>query len=236
MSNPIDFAAIPPLAGRYDLYGAVHKGLRKAQCDLLGRLGANDYANPASTATLLDDMRMLLTLAADHVEHEDGHIHSRLNALEIGTETVDDQHEDHRAAFATLAGLIRDIEDAPFHARAAAGRRLYLAFAAYVADDFLHMHEEETVTAPMLWANLTDQDLMGIEMAIVGSLPPEKNMAFMRLMIPAMNPDERAAMLGGIRDGAPREAFNAVMEFAARPNLSPADYADLVRRLAPVAA
>ena len=57
MSNPIDFAAIPPLAGRYDLYGAVHKGLRKAQCDLLGRLGGQ-----TSRAQFLSHLRQHLAI------------------------------------------------------------------------------------------------------------------------------------------------------------------------------
>jgi hypothetical protein len=38
-------------------------------------------------------------------------------------------------------------------------------------------------------------------------------------------------MLGGMKQQAPREAFDAVIEFAARPNLSAAEFADLARRL-----
>ena len=34
-----------------------------------------------------------------------------------------------------------------------------------------------------------------------------------------------------MKAGAPAEAFNAVIEFAARPNLADADFADLARRL-----
>jgi hypothetical protein len=225
-------ADIIDLNGRYDIYGAIHKGLRKAQCELLVRLGNTDFGNTRATGDLLSDLRALLALAAAHVMHEDTHIHSALRARgAVSTDRLDDQHDDHRATFAKLEALAAAIEAARPHERSALGRRLYLAFASYIAHDLEHMHEEETVAAPQLWSSFSDAELMAIENRIVGSLAPEKAMAFMRLMIPAIQPAERAAMLGGMKQQAPREAFDAVIEFAARPNLSAEEFADLARRL-----
>jgi Hemerythrin HHE cation binding domain len=223
---------IVDLNGRYDLYGAIHKGLRKAQCELLVRLGNTDFSDARATATLLSDLRALLMLAAAHVAHEDNHIHSALRDRgTVSTDRLDDQHEDHRATFAKLESLVAAIEAATPNERSALGRRLYLAFGSYIAHDLEHMHEEENVAAPQLWSLFSDAELMDIENRIVGSLPPEKAMAFMQLMIPAVQPAERAAMLGGMKQQAPREAFDAVIEFAARPNLSAEEFADLARRL-----
>jgi iron-sulfur cluster repair protein YtfE (RIC family) len=222
---------IPDLNGRYDLYGAVHKGLRKAGCELLVRLGSIDYADPLECDTTLESLRGYLMLAASHVMHEDENIHNMLRERGGSTDVVDDQHDDHRAAFALLEKLALDIEKAwPLH-KPAAGRRLYLALAAYLAEDLAHMHEEETVIAPALWRSFTDQELVVLEMRIVASLSPEKNMAFMRMMIPAMNPAERAALLGAMRKGAPPEVFSAVIEFAVRPGLSEKAFSDLANRL-----
>lgn len=213
---------IPALDGRYDLYGNIHKGLRRAQCLLLARLGSNDFGDAAATDKLLADLRRLLAMAAAHVRHEDGEIHAALNGRGIATELIDAQHDDHRAAFAVLEDRIAAVE-AAVH-RAEAGRALYLAFAAYIADDFAHMHEEETVTAPLLWRHFTDEELLAIEMRIIGSLPPEENMAFTRMMLPAMNPDQRAALVGGMLQAMPGEMFAAVVEFAIRPSLTEADF------------
>ncbi|WP_378944619.1 hemerythrin domain-containing protein [Mesorhizobium sp. ANAO-SY3R2] len=225
-----DFNSTSDLNGRYDIYGAVHKGLRKTQCELLPRLGSADFSIPQ--VALLTELRALLTLAASHVQHEDHHIHNALKARgAVSVERLDHQHDDHRKTFAELEAIISEIEKAPAAKRPALGRRLYLAFSAYVAHDLEHMFEEETVAAPQLWSLFTDAELAEIENRIVGSLPPEKSMAFMQIMIPASRPDERAAMLGGMKQHAPREAFDAVMEFAARPKLSAAEFADLVRRL-----
>lgn len=231
MTHDISLTDIPDLNGRYDLYGAVHKGLRKAGCDLLVRLGSADFSDADEREKVLGDLRTYLMLAASHVVHEDHNIHTVLQDRGVSTETVDDQHDDHRAAFADLEALAVSIEKAMPLQRQAAGRKLYLAFAAYIADDLAHMHEEETKTAPLLWQHFTDADLAAVEMRIISSMPPEKNMTFMRLMIPAMNPAERAAMLDAVRKGAPPEVFDAIIEFAVRPSLPAKAFDDLASRL-----
>ncbi|WP_165217148.1 hemerythrin domain-containing protein [Affinirhizobium pseudoryzae] len=229
--TPTSITAIPDLNGRFDLYGAVHKGLRKAGCELLVRLGSTDFDQSEDTEEVLALLRTYLTLAASHVCHEDEHIHAALAARGASTDTVDHQHDDHREAFGQLEALARAVETAwPMHRRAT-GRKLYLAFAAYLAEDLAHMHEEETVTARALWNRFTDDELSAIEMRIVSSLSPETNMAFMRIMIPAMNPLERADMLGAMQKLAPPEIFDAVIEFAVRPALDTKAFGDLAGRL-----
>ena len=109
------------------------------------------------------------------------------------------------------------------------GRALYITFTAFVAEDFEHMAEEETVVWPQLCALFTDEELAGIEMAIIGELTPEENIGFMRLMLPAMNPSERAGLLTGMKANAPPEAFAAVIDLAARPTLAANDFAELQR-------
>lgn len=224
MSHAGLLETIPPLGGRYDLYGNVHKGLRRTQCLLLSRLGANDFDDAAATDKLIGDLRRLLALAAAHVRHEDTEIHAALNRRGIATDTVDEQHEEHHAAFKVLEDRIAAVEAARGARRVEAGRALYLAFAAYIADDFAHMHEEETVTAPLLWQHFSDEELLAIEMRIIASLPPEENMAFTRMMLPAMNPEQRRVMVGGMIEALPREVFAAVLEFAIRPSLTEADF------------
>ncbi|MBB2755006.1 UNVERIFIED_ORG: hypothetical protein GGI57_005744 [Rhizobium aethiopicum] len=231
MSHEFSLTSIPDLNGRYDIYGAIHKGLRKAGCDLLGRLGTADFQNVEETVLLIGDLRHYLMLAASHVTHEDDNIHTALADKGVSTVTLDEQHDDHRTAFRELEELVVAWEKAwPLH-KAACGRKLYLAFAAYIADDFAHMHEEEAVTGPLLWRNFDDQEIFGIEMRIIGSLPPEKSMAFMRIMIPAINPAERAALLGAMKKDAPPEIFQAVIDFAVRPGLSAGDFAKLADAL-----
>lgn len=230
MPNNENLFNIKFLNGRYDLYGPVHKGLRRAQCDLLVRLGAADFTADSARAELLADLRALLALAASHLLHEEGQIHPNLvNGSAEPTARLNEQHGDHRRKFDELEELIVAVEQAPKAQKHQHGRRLYLAFTLYLARDLEHMFEEEVVAAPILHASLSDQELRTIEANIVGSLSPEKSMAFMQLMIPAINPAERVALLAGIKTEAPPEVFDAIVAFAARPSLSASEFDALAR-------
>jgi hypothetical protein len=220
------------LNGRHDLYGVVHKALRMAECQMLVRLGQFDFVH-GNVSGLVEDLRGLLAMGAGHIAHEEAHIHTALEAKAPGgTRVLEGQHGSHRAQFAALEALLAELEMAEAVKRAAIGRRLYLSFSRFIAEDFEHMLEEETVTAPLLWSLFDDDGMRGIEHNIVSTIPPEKKIVFMRLMIPAANRDERFQLLAGMKMHAPKEAFTAVLEMAARPTLPADDMADLERRLA----
>ena len=215
--------------GRWDIYGPVHKGIRLGHGALLTRLGRADWGG--DERALLTDLRAHLRLGAQHLDHEEKHIHAALNARQAGAaDDLDDQHDAHRAHFAVLLARIDGLEAAAPQDRPALGRALYLDYSEMVAADLAHMRHEEAVIWPQLCALFTDAELQAIEMTIIGSLSPDDNMAYMRLMIPAMNRDERAGLLGGMKAGAPPEVFAAVIDHAARPTLSVADLSDLDAR------
>lgn len=119
------------------------------------------------------------------------------------------------------------VERAPQDLRASVGRQLYLTFSGFVAADFLHMQEEENVFYPQLCALFSDAELMAMEMEIVHALTPQENIAYLRLMVPAMNRTERRALLAGIRNAAPPAVFQAIMAEAVRPTLGAEDLAAL---------
>lgn len=222
----------PDLHGRWDIYGAVHKGLRMAQLELLVRIGQSDFGDEATAKAIISDMRHIMMLGSSHLTHENNHIHRAMEKKQPSeVDRLEDQHDSHERDFEALEHVLKAIETADAATRKILARRLYLGFTAFIAHDLEHMHEEETVANPMLHAMFTDHELEGIEMDIIAALPPEKVIAYMRLMIPASNPDERASLLGGVKASAPPEAFNAVMDLAARPTLNAKDFAELTRRL-----
>jgi iron-sulfur cluster repair protein YtfE (RIC family) len=215
-------------ARRWDIYGPVHKGLRRAHGAMAMRLGAADYG--ADLRPLLDDLRAHLEMAAQHLTHEEDHIHAALTArAPEAVAELGEQHEHHRARFAALTAAIARLEHGERADRPGLGRLLYLEFSAYVAEDFLHMLHEETVTWPLLCDLFSDDELMAIEQAIIASLSPEETIATMRMMLPAMNPAERTGLLTGMKAGAPPQAYAAVIEHAARPTLPLSDFAELQR-------
>ncbi|MFN3523012.1 MAG: hemerythrin domain-containing protein [Phenylobacterium sp.] len=225
-----DACALPH--GRWDIYGPIHKGLRLASTELMIRLGRADGQDAAAVRSVLGDLREHLRIAAGHLDHEETFIHPLLAERQgAAAERLAEQHEDHRRGFGRLERMIQTVETAGSQERPARLRELYLAFSRFVADDLAHMHEEETITWPLLCALFTDEELAALEMRIIASIDPATNMAIMRRMIPAMTRQERAALLGGMQASAPPEVFRGVMEGAARTTLTAADFADLESRL-----
>lgn len=222
----------PDLNGRWDIYGAIHKGLRMAQLQLLMRIGSADFGDEITAKSIISEMRTIMALGASHLKHENDHIHRAMKKKQPSeVDRLEDQHDSHERDFAALEDVLQAIETADGPTRKTLARRLYLGFTAFIAHDLEHMHEEETIANPMLHAMFSDHELEQIEMDIIAQLPPEKVIAYMRLMIPASNPDERASLLGGVKASAPPEAFNAVIDLAARPTLDVREFADLARRL-----
>jgi hypothetical protein len=213
---------------RHDIYGPIHKALRAAAGKLLARLGSTDFSDAAETSSILADMRSQLALGMRHLHHEELHIHAALEARSPGSSgRLEADHHHHEEAFAELEKLMKVIEGAATSERTKLGRELYLRYSQFVAADFEHMLEEETVTMPLLHSLFSDTELMAIEGAIVSSIPPAETMTIMSDMIPAMHRSERKQFLSFVKAGAPPEVFEMLLQGAAKPNLSAVDWSDL---------
>jgi hypothetical protein len=215
---------------RHDIYGPIHKALRAAAGRLLARLGATDFSDAAEVSSILTALRSQLSVGMRHLHHEDLHIHAALEARSPGSSgRLEADHHHHEEAVADLEQVLTSIEGASPAERQVLGRQLYLRYAHYVAADLVHMHEEETVTMPLLHSLFSDAELMTIEGAIVASIPPTETMTIMGDMIPAMHRTERKQFLSFVQAGAPPEVFAMLLEGAAKPNLSAADWSDLTQ-------
>ncbi len=229
----LDIIAIQKqLSTRYDLYGTIHRGLRKAEMELLARLGALDAADGEAVASTVEDFRRLLILARFHLIDENEHIHTALEAVRPGaTAAFAHDHEEHERSFAEIEAILARIEAARGGERRNLLKALYLRYSCFVADDFAHMLEEETELQPVLQAVFSDGELAAIEGRIIASIPPTVMLDFIRIMVPAIDPDARREMLGGMMRGMPGEAFDAVLTLAVKPVLSDVDWQRLDRGL-----
>lgn len=220
------------MSQRHDFYGPIHKGLRFGTARLLIRLGTTDWRDSAA-AEMLVPLKLRLALAKDHLEHEDADIHPALRERAPGLAAVlDEDHEHHYLTFAELDRLIAAVEAADDAERPAAGRALYLRFTTYFADDLEHMAREETEVLPVAQANFSDRELMDMENAIIASIEPERLVNYFHIMLPGMNPAERAEFLRYVGSNAPAEAFAQIRDVIARDCLAPQDHDRLVGELA----
>jgi hypothetical protein len=221
---------------RYNLYSTIHKGLRRAQGQLMIRLGAVDPLSEADVAGLIKDLRLMVSMGRQHLKHEDAHIHTVVEQRSAGaTKRLAEDHDDHERDFQELEAMLSQIEAAPLELRSPMLRALYLRYTKFQAHDFEHMIEEETETLSLLHRLFRDDELATIEGNIVGSVAPDMMMEFIRIMIPAMNPAERLEMLGGMKAAMPVPVFAAIVDMGVKPVLTPADWQALEQALAKAA-
>jgi hypothetical protein len=225
-------SAPAPAAPRPELYTAVHKGLRAFMSETLAAVGRMDADDRAEVAEVLVMVRLLLWTCRDHLALENRHLHPAMEARSPGSSrTTATDHVDHERAFAALKSDVQALEQALPARRAAAALHLYRQLAVFVAENFLHMHTEETENTALLWQTHTDAELVDLHQRIVKSIPPTDMAVYLRWMVPAMSPSERAAMLGNMRQGMPAETFAGVIA-TVRPHLREREWDKLSRALA----
>lgn len=224
-------AAAAEAGVRLDLYAGIHKALRLFMTRTLTQVGSTDPADAAEVKASTQQVEGLLAICEGHLQHENTFVHPALERARPGSAArVAAEHVHHEESIADLRDLAALVAHSGEATRAAALKRLYQALALFVADNLQHMQVEETAHNALLWAAYTDAELMAIEQAIVGSIPPAEMAEVLRWFVPALKAPERAGMLAGMRQGMPPEAFAGVLDIAAA-TLSAADHAKLLRDL-----
>jgi hypothetical protein len=199
-------------APRFDLYAGVHKAIRLATSDMLVRLGALDADDEPEVEAVTGALAALLGQLRMHLEHENRHVHPAMEARRSGSSTqVAGEHEEHVASIDALRHEAADLVAASPAERRVLALRLYRHFALFVAENYQHMHHEETVHNAVLWETHSDEELHAIEMAIVGSQTPESLAGWMHWFAPALTTGELSPMLAGARMGMPVPAFDGLM-------------------------
>ena len=217
--------ATPP---RTDLYAAIHKGLRLFMIDTLGKLGWLDAGDPGEVTATLAQVRSLLEFCRHHLAQENQFVHPALESRRPGASlAIAGEHDDHLETIAAL-----DAEAAALRARpaAAAAHRLYRHLALFVAENFEHMNVEETAHNAALWATHTDAEIQAVHQRLVASIAPAEMALALRWMVPAMSPDERAAMFSAMQQQMPPQAFQGALDLV-RPHLGASGWASLARAL-----
>ena len=218
-------------APRVDLYAGIHKALRALMADTLLAVGRMDSEDALERAQVTQRVLELLDFCRSHLRHENDFIHPALEARAPGASgKIAHEHEEHLQAIVALADQATALLQCEPAARPAAALALYRALSLFIAHNFEHMHVEETAHNAVLWARYTDAELLEIHDRLVASIPPAEMMYVLRWMVPFMNPAERAAMLGDMRDHAPAPAFAAALEVV-RPHLGEREWAKLGRDL-----
>ena len=204
---------------RLDLYAPIHKALRNAMTETLALVGRLDVFDAAETASTMAAFEALLDLCLKHLEHENEFVHPAIEARQPrGAQRTADDHLEHVLSIEALRSEGRALVAAEPAERMALAQRLYRHLALFVAENFQHMHIEETVNNAALWAAYSDAELLALHGRLMASISPQEHLAVARWMLPALSPVERAGLLGAAKREMPPEAFLGVIEHV-RPYL-----------------
>ena len=218
-------------APRMDMYAGIHKALRALMADTLLALGRMDCDDDLELAQTTQRVLELMDACASHLKHENDFIHTALEARAPGASAViAHEHDDHLAHISRLANAATALLGTAAGHRAAPALALYRDLSLFIAENFHHMHVEETAHNAVLWARYTDAELMDIHNALVASIEPGEMMRIVRWLVPFMNPTERTGLLADMQAHAPAPAFAAVLD-TVRPHLSHSEWAKLARSL-----
>jgi len=214
-----------------DLYRDIHKAIRAELFGATASAGCLDPTDRPASIGLATRIDELVGLLVSHATHEDRFIQPAVEAhLPAMAARVEADHADLERGVEDLAAMAVELVDTPAAGRRAGAHRLYVELAAFTSTYLAHQDLEERELMPRLEAAVGVEAVAGMHRAIVDSIPPDEMARSLALMLPAMNLDDRADLLGGMRAGAPAEVFEGVWALAGSV-LDPASTAGLAARL-----
>lgn len=198
---------------RYDIYAFIHKGLRACLTQTLLRVSRLDWTDSEDVTAVMDEVSDMLDFCRQHVAKENGYVHAAMERRRPESALAADQeHEHHLRDIDALEAQVFTIRRLPVLRREEAVTALYKALAIFVGVNLEHMAMEERDHNRILWDTHSDQELMAIEQAIVASQSPADGQRALRWMLTAMQPTERAGFLTVLRQAAPAEVFDGLLQ------------------------
>jgi hypothetical protein len=213
-----------------DLYRDIHKGIRAEMFRVTQLAGSLDPSDRRARTAFAADVEGLVQVLESHAEHEDNAVQPALQACRPDlAATIAADHIVLDARYHTLREVSAAAVDATADSRVAM-HHAYLELASFTSAYLAHQHTEEQIVMPALEAAIGVDAVRTIHGHIVAALPPQEMATTLAFMLPAMNVDDRAELLAGMRANAPAPVFEGVWGLAGSV-LAPADYAVLGSRL-----
>jgi hypothetical protein len=186
-------------ASRFDLFTAVHKGLRAAMFHAGALLGRTDFGAREEALQAARAVDRVVSLLDEHAAHEDAVILPAVEALY--PELFVALREDH----ARIDGLQREltaltarVAHAEEVERASLGVRIHDRFGNLLAEQLRHLQREEQDAQRLLRAHRSDEELRAMHGEILARIPPPRSAEWLGVILPALSIPERTAVVGAL--------------------------------------
>jgi hypothetical protein len=199
----------------FDLYRNIHKGIRHGLFTVTEAAGQVDPHDRDAVRAVAERWTDLVSVLVAHAEHEDVFVQPAIErfAPSYAAEIAED-HPRLEVQMAELEVLAdRAVDACPEQARVLT-HRLYLGLASFTSEYLRHQEFEEFEVMVMLSQHLSFDELLGLDNAIVASIPPEMMAKSAAYMLPAMNIEDQAELYLGAQAGVPPEVFQGMVMLA----------------------
>jgi len=197
---------------RIDLYTNFHKGIRKLLFELLIDAGKTDFRDGENSRKICEELSVALEMLNEHGRIEDEVFHPAMNARAPGaTRDLDEQHRFEQELIDGLAEQVERLRDAPASERNALGLHLYRTLGMFSASYLDHLAAEEQELLPRFWEHFSDDELLDLRRQAETRLDARQLTRWLRVVVPALDAQEQAALMGGVKARAP-ESFEHAAE------------------------
>ena len=183
------------MQSRPSFYREVHKGIRSVLLDLQVKAGQTEWTDANALGAFRSEAAAAFELLTFHAHHEDKYIAPLLQkASPEVAKILGGSHDDQEETLDELMAQLAAVDSL------AAGHQFSLALSRFVGESLVHMADEEEVAMTAIWNAFDDATILEAHGRLVSSIPPETMTAFMRWMIPALNPTERTALQNALKE------------------------------------
>ena len=201
---------------RHNIFYQVHKGLRAMLYETAILLQQTDFSNDAEATIIAGRISEVVMLFDKHAHSEDSNILDAIEALEPSAASLfaEEHVKDHELSV-RLTAIINMLHAAVnAEEKEELGSALRAAYNEFVAFNLYHMAKEENQLNQLLWKHFSDEQLHGITMQIISKIPVEQLNAFNVWMMRGLSNNEISRWLLQVKNGAPEEVFNGMMQLA----------------------
>lgn len=195
---------------RYRFYRE-HKFVSAALNSLERLIAQTDFCDDSALDTVRTSFHELAGMLINHANYENERIHRLLR--EKNSPLYGHVEKDHDLQTQQLSSLADDIEQIALEPQDAKkielGFAFYLTYRKFVADNLLHLHEEETIILPELQRLYTDAELMAVPAIAYREMQPEHITHMLEGLFPHMNKHDRRAFLEAIKILEPEKLAEA---------------------------
>lgn len=210
------------------IFSTPHKALRKLMAEFSLLAGKTDYANESELQALKQLGNEMFDLLKEHAHIEESLVLTALEAKAPGSSDENiEEHEQLEKVQAELEEWLNSFDGSQSEEE---GFQFYLAFSSYHGQYLEHIIHEETNTQELLWKYLSDEELMGLQMQILKSIPFDVFLVWCKHITPAQTRKENLAMLTGMKMMLPAPAFEKIVSMV-QASVSANEYYELMTEL-----